>query len=202
MAPAGDLHGNFQDLVAFEKSLWRIGPALSPANFLMLGDYVDRGVHSVEVVTYLLAHKLMSPGKITLLRGNHETRLQNSHPGYNPSFKDSCVLLFGKDTGETVWECVNRVFDALPLAAIVDHSIFCVHGGIPWPGAIRRKDAAQGQAGLVAEINKIPKDLPQPDPCAEGGHILAWDLMWNDPSPSVPVRSRGLSPSARGRGSP
>lgn len=168
----------------------------------MLGDYVDRGAHSVEVVTYLLAHKLMSPGKITLLRGNHETRLQNSHPGYNPSFKDSCVLLFGKDTGETVWECVNRVFDALPLAAIVDHSIFCVHGGIPWPGAIRRKDAAQGQAGLVAEINKIPKDLPQPDPCAEGGHILAWDLMWNDPSPSVPVRSRGLSPSARGRGSP
>ena len=34
-----------------------------------------------QVVTYLLAHKLMSPGKFTLLRGNHETRLQNCHSG-------------------------------------------------------------------------------------------------------------------------
>lgn len=68
----GDLHGNCEDLFWYADRLWPMNPENTAGRFLFLGDYVDRGLNSLEVIAYLFALKLLSPHKVVLLRGNHE----------------------------------------------------------------------------------------------------------------------------------
>jgi diadenosine tetraphosphatase ApaH/serine/threonine PP2A family protein phosphatase len=157
----GDLHGNYRDLISFEKTLWHIGPKLSPASILFLGDYVDRGPHGVEVVSYLFSQKLLATSKVFLLRGNHEIRSINRFSFYN-----ECIKKFGPPLGKVVWEEINNVFDVLPLASIVDEKIFCVHGGIP-----------SNQDNLLDAISQIKCPLKEP----QSESPIAWEILWNDP---------------------
>ncbi|XP_068914444.1 uncharacterized protein [Tenebrio molitor] len=159
----GDLHGNFADLLYFEKILWHVGPALCPCNLLFLGDYVDRGLFSFEVICYLFSYKLQSPRKVFMLRGNHEIkRVQLQW-----TFEKECKLKFGDKLGPFVFNAINEVFDTIPLAAVIDGRVFCCHGGIPPPWL----------CPVVAAINDIPAVLNDP----QDQSSLAWELMWNDP---------------------
>ncbi|XP_044272229.1 uncharacterized protein LOC123016057 isoform X3 [Tribolium madens] len=159
----GDLHGNFPDLLNFERLLWHVGPALCPCNLLFLGDYVDRGYFSFEIIAYLFSYKIQSPKKVFLLRGNHEIkRVQQQW-----TFEKECKMKFGEKLGAFIFNSINDVFDCLPLAAVIDGRVFCCHGGIPPPWL----------CPVVSAINDIPSLLNEPQEQSS----LAWELMWNDP---------------------
>ena len=146
-----------QDLL----ELFRVGGPCPLTNYLCLGDYVDRGQEGLEVAAYLFAQKIDLPSKVFLLRGNHETRAVNGDVCWyvhivtfggcahvlcryqRRSFLHQCRERFGTDLGNEVHEAVNCVFDRLPLCAIIDGDIFCVHGGIPRPVPDHYEDVIQ-----------------------------------------------------------
>lgn len=162
----GDIHGQFSDLM----ELFKIGGRLPFTDYVFLGDYVDRGKKSVETVSYLFALKLKYPNHITLLRGNHESQGVSQHFG----FRDECILRYGNDA---VWETFNIVFNQLPLAALIDDQILCIHGGL------------SPQLKKISDIENLNRfqEIPTSGPMC--------DLVWSDPTPK-----NGFEPSMRDAG--
>lgn len=174
----GDLHGQYYDLVNIFKRCPPLGgkvfgsdskklrpegeghDAESMYSFLFLGDYVDRGARSVEVVLTLLALKIISPKHMTMLRGNHEDEQIMLLYG----FYDECKRRYGVK----LFKMFTDFFRVLPVAALVNGSIFCMHGG------------------LSAELRFV-KDIPDTRPCNVPHSGVICDLLWADPEADLPA---------------
>jgi serine/threonine-protein phosphatase PP1 catalytic subunit len=166
----GDIHGQFHDLQTIFKKFGKV-PTTS---YLFLGDYVDRGDHSLEVISLLFALKVKHPFHLFLLRGNHECSLVNENYG----FKKECERRYGKDQGNQAWLMVNSVFQWMPLSAVIEDKILCLHGGL----SPDLQTLAQLKQIRRQEIYNIP----------ESG--LVCDLTWSDPD----KLAEAWSPSDRG----
>jgi serine/threonine-protein phosphatase 4 catalytic subunit len=162
----GDIHGQLHDLM----ELFRVGGECPDTNYLFMGDFVDRGYYSVETFLLLLALKVRYPGRITLVRGNHESRQITQVYG----FYDEC---FRKYETVNVWQYCTEVFDYLSLAAVVEDRVFCVHGGLS--PTINTLDD-------IRSINR-KQEVPHEGPMC--------DLMWSDPED---VDGWGISPRGAG----
>lgn len=151
----GDIHGQYQDLLR----LFEHGGYPPAANYLFLGDYVDRGKQSLETICLLLAYKVRYPDKIFLLRGNHEEAKINRIYG----FYDECKRRFNV----RLWKIFTDCFNCLPVAALIDEKIFCMHGGL---------------SPELQNLDQI-RELPRPTEIPDSG--LLCDLLWSDPDSSV-----------------
>ncbi|CAK4076850.1 unnamed protein product [Aphanomyces euteiches] len=152
----GDLHGQFFDLL----HLLHVHGDPGPTNqYLFLGDYVDRGPSSSEIMLLLLAYKIKFPLYVHLLRGNHECRSVSTHYG----FREECWRKYGL----LVYSRMISCFESMPLAATIETDygvLLALHGGL------------SPEIQTIDEINDLDRFV-EPKP---SGALC--DLLWSDPS--------------------
>ncbi|KAG5191315.1 Metallo-dependent phosphatase-like protein [Tribonema minus] len=160
----GDIHGQYSDLLR----LFEYGDYPPGSSYLFLGDYVDRGKQSLEVICLLFAYRLKYPERFFILRGNHECSSINRIYG----FYDECKRRYSVALYKKFIDC----FNCMPVSAVVGNRVLCMHGGL------------SPHLDSLDSVRELRRPTPIPD---EG---LMCDLLWSDPEPGT----SGWGPNDRG----
>jgi len=164
----GDTHGQYHDLLR----IFEHGGFPPQANYLFLGDYVDRGKRSLETICLLFAYKIKYPENFFLLRGNHESPSICRIYG----FYDECKSRYSVK----LWKTFCDVFNCLPACAIIDDKVICMHGGL-----------SQEVMAPDADVRRMVSSIARPADIPDTGFLC--DLLWSDPAETV-----GFGPNDRG----
>ena len=113
-------------------------------------------MHSIETATLLICLKVRYPHRVHILRGNHESRQITQVYG----FYDECLRKYGS---AKVWKLFTDLFDYLPLSALVENSVFCLHAGL---------SPSLDTLDHIRELDRV-QEIPHEGPMC--------DLMWSDP---------------------
>ncbi|GMR39528.1 hypothetical protein PMAYCL1PPCAC_09723, partial [Pristionchus mayeri] len=134
----GDTHGQLYDLDrVFTGDDANLKPGYERGmRYVFLGNYVDKGRQSIEVMTALFILKMFYPDQIFLLRGNHEFINVNLKGGFSIDILEKYTL---QDATHMIFSAFNEAFANLSVAAIVGNVYFCAHGGISPSGFTRRQ---------------------------------------------------------------
>ena len=151
----GDTHGQFYDLL----KIFEVCGFPPKKRYLFLGDYVDRADQSIETICMLFCYKIKYPKDFYLLRGNHEDSSINRIYG----FYDECKRRYTP----RLWKTFAGVFNCMPVAALVEQQILCMHGGI------------SPELYDLQQINNLERPSSTPD------YGLMCDLLWADPDVDV-----------------
>ena len=147
----GDIHGQYYDLLR----LFDFGGLPPNTSYLFLGDYVDRGKQSIEVIILLFSLKILYPRNIFLIRGNHEVDTINRIYG----FYDECKRRFSIK----LWKKFGDVFSFMPITALVCDRLLCMHGGL---------------SPDLVNLNQL-RNIQKPIIVHDQGLIC--DILWSDP---------------------
>ena len=151
----GDTHGQYYDLL----KIFEVCGFPPNQRYVFLGDYVDRANQSIETMCLMMCYKIKYPHDFFLLRGNHECASINRIYG----FFDECKRRYSAK----LWKNFAGMFNCLPVSALIEEQILCMHGGI------------SPELYDLQQINKLARPCDVPD------FGLMCDLLWADPEPDI-----------------
>lgn len=162
----GDIHGDFK---SFFKVLYDINFEeflVDPNNkMIFLGDYIDRGNNSIEVLYSICYLKQKYPNSIILMRGNHEAPIE--FPFSSHDLPHKIIEYFGESWGKLIYtKKILRFFRLLTITILIHDQLLLVHGGLP-----------------TEDIGSII-DLKRSIASAQENHIhnkILEEILWNDP---------------------